>query len=75
MPDRTNAGWVDALSASEGPDPEAAADLNAQLERAALFSIRRRLAAAHGVMSDEIQPLAEDCAQEALLQGKQERWR
>jgi RNA polymerase sigma-70 factor, ECF subfamily len=67
MPERTNAAWIDALSAPEGPDPEALADLRAQLRRAALFSIRRRLSTAHGVMSDEIESLAEDCAQEALL--------
>jgi RNA polymerase sigma-70 factor (ECF subfamily) len=67
MPDRTNAAWIEALSGPVGPDPEALADLRTHLERAARFSIHRRLAAAHGVMSDEIDPLAEDCAQEALL--------
>jgi RNA polymerase sigma-70 factor (ECF subfamily) len=67
MPERTNAAWVEALSAPSGPDPDAVAELNEYLERAALFSIRRRLRAAHGVMADEIQSLAEDCAQEALL--------
>jgi RNA polymerase sigma-70 factor (ECF subfamily) len=67
MSERTNAGWVDGLSGPEGPDAEALAELRAHLQRAALFSIRRRLAAARGVMSDEIDSLAEDCAQEALL--------
>ena len=67
MPERTNAAWIDALAAPEGPDPGALADLRAQLRRAALFSIRRRLGTAPGVMSDEIDSLAEDCAQEALL--------
>jgi RNA polymerase sigma-70 factor, ECF subfamily len=67
MPDRTNAGWLDALRAPEGPEPEALADLRAHLERSALFSVRRRLSAAHGVASDEIESLAEDSAQEALL--------
>jgi RNA polymerase sigma-70 factor, ECF subfamily len=67
MPERTNAAWIDALAAAEGPDPGALADLRAQLRRAALFSIRRRPGTAPGVMSDEIDSLAEDCAQEALL--------
>jgi RNA polymerase sigma-70 factor (ECF subfamily) len=67
MPERTNAAWIDALAAPEGPDPGALADLRAQLRRAALFAIRRRLGTAPGVMSDEIDSLAEDCAQEALL--------
>jgi RNA polymerase sigma-70 factor (ECF subfamily) len=67
MPERTNAAWVEALSAAAGPDPDVLADLRGQLERAAHFAIRRRLTGAHGVMSDEIDSLAEDCAQEALL--------
>ena len=67
MPERTNAAWIDALAAPGGPDPVALADLRAQLRRAARFSIRRRLGTAPGVMSDEIDSLAEDCAQEALL--------
>jgi RNA polymerase sigma factor (sigma-70 family) len=71
MPERTNADWLEALSAPEGPEPEALADLRAHLQRAALFAIRRRLIAAHGVASDEIDSLAEDCAQEALLLGLQ----
>jgi RNA polymerase sigma-70 factor (ECF subfamily) len=67
MSERSNEEWVDALSAAQGPDPEALTDLRAHLERAALFSIRRRLMAARGVMFDEIESLAEDSAQEALL--------
>jgi RNA polymerase sigma-70 factor (ECF subfamily) len=67
MPERTNAAWLEALSAHAGPDPEALADLRSHLQRAALFAIRRRLATAHGVMVDEIDSLAEDCAQEAIV--------
>jgi RNA polymerase sigma-70 factor (ECF subfamily) len=67
MPERTNADWVAALSAPEGPDPQAVVELRAHLQRAALFTIHRRLASAHGVASDEIDSLAEDCAQEGLL--------
>lgn len=67
MAERTNAAWVEALSAPAGPEPGAVEDLRVYLRRAALFSIRRRLSAAHGVMPDEIESLAEDCAQEALL--------
>ncbi len=67
MPERTNAAWVEALSAGAGPDPNALADLRGHLERAALFAIRRRLATTHGVMADEMESLAEDSAQEALL--------
>jgi RNA polymerase sigma factor (sigma-70 family) len=67
MPERANAEWVEMLSAPAAPDPEALADLRGHLERAALFSVRRRLATAHGVMADEIESLAEDSAQEALV--------
>ena len=67
MPERTNAEWLEALSATHAPDAEAVADLRSHLERAALFSIRRHLTSAHGVMADEVDALAEDSAQEALL--------
>jgi RNA polymerase sigma-70 factor (ECF subfamily) len=67
MPERTNRDWVEALSAPAGPHPDAVAELTAHLRRAALFSIRGRLSAAHGVMTDEIESLADDCAQEALV--------
>jgi RNA polymerase sigma-70 factor (ECF subfamily) len=67
MPDRSNAGWIEALSAADAPDPEALADLTAHLRRAALFAIRRRLDTAHGVLPDEIPALADDCAQEAVM--------
>jgi RNA polymerase sigma factor (sigma-70 family) len=67
MPDRTNADWLEALRRPDAPDPEALAALRAHLERSALFAIRRRLSSAHGVASDEIDSLAEDSAQEALL--------
>src|SRR5438093_13565009 len=67
MPDRTNAGWLDALCAQGGPDQEALTELRAHLERSALFTIRRRLTTAHGVANDEIESLAEDSAQEALM--------
>lgn len=67
MPERTNTSWVEALSAPADPDPDAVGELKAHLQRAALFSIRRRLSTAHGVMPDEIESLADDCAQEALL--------
>ena len=64
MPERTNAAWVEALSAQE---PAALAELGVHLGRAARFAIRRRLAGARGVATDEIDALAEDSAQEALL--------
>jgi len=64
VPERTNAEWVAALAAS---DSQALADLRAHLVRAALFAIRRRLTTAPGVMSDEIDSLSEDCAQESLV--------
>jgi RNA polymerase sigma-70 factor, ECF subfamily len=67
VPERSNADWVGALSAGAGPDPNALADLRGHLERAALFAIRRRLATTRGVMADEMESLAEDSAQEALL--------
>jgi RNA polymerase sigma factor (sigma-70 family) len=67
MSERTNAAWVAALSAPEGPDTPALVDLRSHLERAARFAIHRRLGTAHGVASDEIESLAEDCAQEGLL--------
>src|SRR5262249_35451243 len=67
MPDRTNADWVNVLSAPQRPDPDAVAELKAHLERAAFFTVRRRLASAHGVMPDEIESLAEDSAQEGLV--------
>src|SRR5262245_27095555 len=64
MADRTNAAWVEELSAQE---PAALADLRAHLVRAARFAIRRRLATAPGVAADEVDARAEDSAQEALL--------
>jgi RNA polymerase sigma-70 factor (ECF subfamily) len=67
MPERSNEDWLAVLSAAEGPDAEALADLRRHLVRAALFAIRRRLTTAHGVATDEIDELAEDCAQEALM--------
>jgi RNA polymerase sigma factor (sigma-70 family) len=67
MPERTNAEWVEALSPADAPDPQALADLRSRMERAALFAIRRHLRTAHGVMADEIDSLAEDSAQEAVL--------
>jgi len=68
MPERTNADWLTALDRPEGPDPSALVDLRAHLERAALFAIRRRLASSPDIAADEIASLAEDSAQEALLQ-------
>src|SRR5262245_10370344 len=64
MPERTNAAWVEAMRAQE---PTALAELGPHLERAARFAIRRRLAGAPGVAADELDALAEDAAQEALL--------
>jgi RNA polymerase sigma-70 factor, ECF subfamily len=67
MPDRSNAGWIEALSAHDAPDADAVGELRAHLRRAALFAIRRRLGTAHGVMPDAIAALADDCAQEAVM--------
>jgi RNA polymerase sigma-70 factor (ECF subfamily) len=69
MPERSNAEWLEALRAADGPQAQALADLRAHLERSALFYIRRRLGPGRRVASDQIESLAEDVAQEALLQA------
>jgi len=64
---RDNAQWLAALRGSGAEQAAALADLRTYLLRAALFALRR--ARGHlGLMARaEIEALAEDCAQEAVL--------
>ena len=64
---RDNAQWLAALRGSGAEQAAALADLRTYLLRAALFTLRR--ARGHlGLMARaEIEALAEDCAQEAVL--------
>jgi RNA polymerase sigma-70 factor (ECF subfamily) len=62
---RDNAEWIHALTG--GPEQEAAlADLRARLLRAARFTLRRARHRLGHLADDDLDHLAEDCAQEAL---------
>ena len=64
---RTNADWLHELEATGEEQTAAIEDLRSYLLRAALYSLNQR---AHGLTPltpTQIEQLAEDCAQDALL--------
>lgn len=67
MTDRDNAGWLDDLQA-EGPTRTAALeDLRERLRRGLFFYLRRERSDLSDRTNEEIQHMAEDFAQDALL--------
>ena len=64
---RSNEAWLDALR-SEGPEESGAiADLTELLRRSAFFYLRRHSHELKDLAPEEIEALAEDAAQEALM--------
>jgi RNA polymerase sigma-70 factor (ECF subfamily) len=67
-PSRSNREWLHNLRATDTPEQEAAiADLYAYLYRAVLYFFSRSDGARHGLARIEIERLADDLAQDALL--------
>ncbi|HXH82038.1 MAG TPA: sigma-70 family RNA polymerase sigma factor [Candidatus Tectomicrobia bacterium] len=64
---RSNAEWLSALRSSGAEQADAISDLRAHVLRAALYSLRRSRGSLASLGSTEINQLAEDCAQEAVL--------
>ncbi len=67
MRPRSNAEWVSALKSSGAEQTAAIADLRAYVLRAALYALQRSRGHLRRLASVEIDQLAEDCAQDALL--------
>lgn len=67
-PSRSNSEWLHDLRAADTPEQEAAiTDLYTYLYRAALYFLSRSYGALHGLARTEIEQLAQDLAQDALL--------
>lgn len=64
---RTNDEWVRELGAAGGEQAAALADLRAYLLRAARYALRRHRGRLAHVSPADLDQMAEDCAQEALL--------
>jgi RNA polymerase sigma-70 factor (ECF subfamily) len=64
---RTNAAWVQDLSGQGETQAAALADLRALLRRAALYALSRTGLHGARLTRDQIEAVAEECAQEALL--------
>jgi RNA polymerase sigma-70 factor (ECF subfamily) len=64
---RSNPEWLSALQASGAEQAAALTDLRAYVLRAALYALRRSRGNLGRLASAEINQLAEDCAQEAVL--------
>lgn len=64
---RTNEEWLRELQSKDAEQAAAIADLRAMLLRAALYSLNHINAGLGHLGRDEIEQLAEDCAQDALL--------
>jgi RNA polymerase sigma-70 factor (ECF subfamily) len=64
---RTNEEWVHELGGSGAVQEQALADLRVILLRAVLYLFNRNLNDLSGRTREEILPLAEDCAQDALI--------
>jgi len=67
MKTRTNAEWLQELESTGDAQAVAIADLRAYLLRAALYAFQRSRGDVGHVSQTEIEQLAEDCAQDALL--------
>lgn len=64
---RTNDEWLRALRASGDEQAAPVADLRAYLVRAALYALRRRRSSLAHLSPTDVEALAEDCAQDALI--------
>lgn len=64
---RSNAEWLSALKSSGAEQADAITELRAYVLRAALYSLRRSRGNLGRLASTEVNQLAEDCAQDALL--------
>ena len=64
---RSNAEWLSALRSSGAEQADAIRDLRAYVLRAATHALRRSGGARGGPASTDINQLAEDCAQNAVL--------
>ena len=64
---RTNQQWLAALNSTGAERDEALIDLREHLVRSAFFYFRRHSRELRGWGSDELQQLAEDAAQDALI--------
>jgi len=67
MRTRTNQEWLRELASTGEEQAAAIEDLRAYLLRVARYALSRRYGDAAQRPYDEIEPMAEDCAQEALL--------
>lgn len=67
MKPRTSPEWLSDLKSTGNTQANAIQDLRAYLLRAARYSLNRQSSALVRQMPSEIEPLAEDCAQEALV--------
>lgn len=67
MRQRTNEEWLHELASTGQEQAVAIADLRTYLLRAALYTFSRHRSDLGQRTYDEIEPLAEDCAQEALV--------
>jgi RNA polymerase sigma-70 factor (ECF subfamily) len=66
-PTRTSQAWLDALRAQGAEREEAVKDLHALLLRAAHFELRRRRAALSHVRGEELEDIALQAADDALM--------
>ena len=64
---RSNAEWLSALRSSGAEQADAITELRAYVLRAALYSLRRSRGNLGRLAPTEVNQLAEDCAQDALL--------
>ncbi len=74
---RSSQAWLEALRASGSPREEAISDLYALLLRAARFEVRRRRAALSHVRGEDLEDLAGQAADDALVAvlGKLDQYR
>ncbi len=64
---RTNQEWLAELSSSGKAQIEAITELRDHLLRASLFTFNRNLNSRDRISQDQIEQMAEDCTQEALM--------
>lgn len=67
MKTRTNTEWLHDLKSSGPEQARAIEDLRAYLLRAAQYSLNRQRSELGGLPPAELEQLAEDCAQDALV--------
>jgi RNA polymerase sigma-70 factor, ECF subfamily len=67
MPSRTNDEWRRALGGSGREQAEALADLRRYLLRGVLYAFRRRRGSLAHLSAADVEALAEDCVQDALI--------